>query len=128
MKSLLFFDAMPQANLRAMTGLTFAALLAACDTGPSEAEFVSVCLKEGQTAVNQALSKRMGIDRDAYCKCAAKQARAAVSADGYRWMMLNMQEKKQEARALQAKMSEAEQVNLMKAGLEVFGKCAPGAR
>ena len=43
-------------------------------------------------------------------------------------MMLNMENKKQEARALQAKLSDKEQEGLMKAALEVFGKCAPGAR
>lgn len=107
--------------------LIFATLLAACDSGPSEAEFLAVCLKEGQTAVNQALSKRMGINRDAYCKCTAKQARTAVSTDGYRWMMLNMQNKKEEARALQAKLSDTQQVELMKAAIEVSAKCAPEA-
>ena len=106
--------------------LIFATLLAACDTGPSEAEFLAVCLKEGQTPVNQAISKRMGINRDAYCKCAAKQARTALSADGYRWMMLNMENKKQEARALQAKMNDAQQTELMAAAIEVSAKCATG--
>jgi hypothetical protein len=106
--------------------LVSAALLAACDTGPSEAEFLAVCLKEGQTAVNQAISKRMGIDRDKYCKCAAKEARTALSADGYRWMMLNMENKKTESRALAAKMNEAQQTELMAAALEVSAKCATG--
>ena len=104
----------------------FAAFLAACDSGPSEAEFLAVCLKEGQTPVNQAISKRMGIDRDKYCKCAATQARTALSADGYRWMMLNMENKKEEARALQAKMHDAQQTELMAAAIEVSAKCASG--
>ena len=43
-------------------------------------------------------------------------------------MMFNMENKKEEARALQAKLSDKEQEGLMKAGFEVFGKCAPGAR
>ena len=106
--------------------LVSAAVLAACDTGPSESEFLAVCLKEGQTAVNQALSKRMGIDRDKYCKCTAKQARTVLSAEGYRWMMLNMENKKQEARALQAKMNDAQQTELMAAAIEVSAKCASG--
>lgn len=104
----------------------FATLLSACDTGPSEGEFLAVCLKEGQTAVNQALSKRMGINRDAYCTCTAKQARTALSADGYRWMMLNMQNKKEEARALQAKMNDAQQTELMATAIKVSAKCASG--
>ena len=108
--------------------LLAASLLAACDGGPSESEFLAVCLKEGQTRVNQAIGKQMGVDRNAYCKCAAKELQAAVPAEGRRWMMLNMESKKQEARALQAKLSDKEQEGLMKAALEVFGKCAPGAR
>lgn len=120
--------ALTRPPLRSMTTLIVATLLAACDSGPSEAEFLSVCLKEGQSAVNKALSRQMGIDRDSYCKCAAKEARATLTADGYRWMMLNMQNKKQEARALQAKLSDKDQEDLMKAGFMVFGKCAPGAR
>ena len=119
---------LPPPSLLPLATVLVAALLAACDSGPSQAEFLSVCLKEGQTRVNQAISRQMGIDRDSYCKCAAKEARATVSGDGYRWMMLNMENKKQEARALQAKMSDSEQEGLLKAGLEVFGKCAPGAR
>ena len=113
---------------RKTTALMVAALLAACDSGPSQSEYLAVCLKEGQTRANQALSRQMGVDRDAYCECAAKEVQGAVSAEGRRWMMLNMENKKQEARALQAKLSDKEQEDLMKAGLEVFGKCAPGAR
>ena len=37
-----------------------------------------------------------------------------------------MQNKKEEARALQAKLSDPEQENLMLAALEVVGKCTPG--
>ena len=113
---------------RVTAALVAATLLAACDSGPSESEYLAVCLKEGQTRVNQMLTRQMGVDRDAYCKCAAKEVQAAVSAEGRRWMMLNMENKKQEARALQAKLSGNEQEGLMKAALEVFGKCAPGAR
>ena len=102
-------------------------LVVACDSGPSQAEYLAVCLKEGQTRANQALSRQMGVDRDFYCKCAAKEVQSAVSAEGRRWMMLNMQNKKQEARALQAKLGGKEQEDLMLAALEVLGKCAPGA-
>lgn len=113
---------------RVTAALVAATLLAACDSGPSESEYLAVCLKEGQTRVNQAITKQMGVDRDAYCKCAAKEVRAAVSPEGRRWMMFNMENKKQEARALQAKLSDKEQQGLMAAALQVFGKCAPGAR
>ena len=45
-----------------------AALLAACDSGPSEAEFLAACLKEGERSVaNKALRKEMGVKGDAFC-------------------------------------------------------------
>ena len=75
------------------TALIVATLLAACDSGPSESEYLAVCLKEGQTRVNQAITKQMGVDRDAYCKCAAKEVQAAVSPEGRRWMVLYMENK-----------------------------------
>jgi len=46
-----------------------------------------------------------------------------VSADGYRWMMLDMQGNRQEAATLQAKMTEAERMDVMKAAMTVLGKC-----
>lgn len=110
------------------TALIVATLLTACGSGPSESEYLAVCLKEGQTRVNQAITKQMGVDRDAYCKCAAKEVQTTVSPEGRRWMMFNMENKKQEARALKAKFSDKEQQGLMAAALQVFGKCAPGAR
>ena len=120
-------NAMPERAMHWVAVGIAIALAVACDSGPSQAEYLAVCLKEGQTRANQALSKQMGIDRDSYCKCAAKEVQAAVSAEGRRWMMLNMQNKKQEARALQAKLGGKEQEDLMLAALEVLGKCAPGA-
>jgi hypothetical protein len=113
---------------RVTAALMAATLFAACNSGPGESEYLAVCLKEGQTRVNQAITKQMGVDRDAYCKCAAKEVQAAVSPEGRRWMMFNMENKKEEARALQAKFSDKEQQGLMAAALQVFGKCAPGAR
>jgi len=121
-------NAMPERAMHWVAVGIAIALAAACDSGPSQAEYLAVCLKEGQTRANQALSKQMGVDRDSYCKCAAKEVQSAVSAEGRRWMMLNIENKKQEARALQAKLSDKEQEGLMLAALEVFGKCAPGAR
>ena len=109
-----------------MLAASVASVLLACDSGPSESEYLAVCVKEGQSAANQRLSKAMGINRDTFCKCAAKEAQA-LSADGRRWMLLNMQNKKEEARALQAKLSDSAQENLMKAGFEIVGKCSPGS-
>ena len=86
------------------------ALLAACSSGPSESEFAAACLQEGQ--------------RETFCQCTAKEAKAVVSADGYRWMMLDMQGNRQEAAALEAKMSESDRMDVMKAAMNVLGKCA----
>ena len=108
-----------------MLAASAATLLLACDSGPSESEYLAVCVKEGQTVVNQRLSKSMGINRDTFCKCAAKETQA-LSPDGRRWMLLNMQNKKEEARALQAKLNDAQQTELMAAAIEVSAKCASG--
>ena len=108
-----------------MLAASVASVLLACDLGPSESEYLAVCVKEGQSAANQRLSKAMGINRDTFCKCAAKDAQA-LSADGRRWMLLNMQNKKEEARALQAKLNDAQQTELMAAAIEVSAKCATG--
>lgn len=105
-----------------------AALLAACDSGPSEAEFLAACLKEGERSVaNKALRKEMGVKGDAFCKCAAKEARTTLSADAQRAMILDMQGKKQEASAISSKMSDADQMAFMKGATTIFGKCT-GAR
>jgi hypothetical protein len=103
-----------------------ATLLAACDSGPSESEFVAACLHEGRQGANKAMSNAMGIDRDKFCKCGASQAKANLSADGYRLMVFEMQGKRQEVAALQSKMNDAEKMNVMKAGFEVLGKCVAG--
>jgi len=49
-----------------------------------------------------------------------------MPSDGYRLMVFEMQGKRQEVAALQAKMSDADKMTVMKAGFEVFGKCAGG--
>lgn len=107
-----------------MTIAVMAALIGACSGGPSESEFVTACLKEGQRGVNKAFTREMGINRDTFCKCAAKEARATLSADAQRAMILDMEGKKQEASAISSKMSESQQMAFMKGGIEVFGKCA----
>ncbi len=98
-------------------------LMVACSSGPSESEFAAACMQEGQRGVNMALSREMGIHRDAFCRCTAKEARALVSADGYRWMMLDMQGSRQEAATLQAKMTENDRMEVMKVAMTVLGKC-----
>lgn len=103
------------------------ALLAACDSGPSDADFVAACLKEGQRGANKAMSRELGVDRDKFCQCGAKVARSAMSEKGWRVMVLGMDGgKREELAALQAQMSDAEKMAVMGAGLEVFGKCAGG--
>jgi hypothetical protein len=102
--------------------------IAACDGGPSEAEFVAACMKEGEKGANKALRREMGVKSDAFCKCAATEARSSLSADAQRAMMLDMQGKSQEARAISAKMSDADQMAFMKGGMAVFEKCVGGIR
>jgi len=101
-------------------------LLAACDSGPSESEFVAACLNEGRQGANKAMSRAMGIDRDKFCKCGASQAKASLSPNGYRLMVYEMQGKRQEIASLQSKMTDAAKMDLMKAGFEVLGKCVAG--
>jgi hypothetical protein len=100
------------------------ALIGACSGAPGESEFVTACLEEGQRGVNQAFSREMGINRETFCKCAAQEARATLSADAQRAMILDMQGKKQEAGEISSKMSESEQMAFMKGVAEVFEKCA----
>jgi hypothetical protein len=105
-----------------------ATLSAACDSGPSESEFIAACMKEGQTGANKAMRREMGVKSDVFCKCAATEARSSLSADAQRAMILDMQGKSQEASAISSKMSEADQMAFMKGGMAVFGKCAGGLR
>ena len=111
----------PPKSAHSIAALIACLLLAACDTGPGESEFLSACLKEG--ARQFGIDKGMGISRDAFCKCASKQGKLTLSANGYQWMAFNMAGKRQEAAALQAKMSEAEQAALAMGAIEVVGKC-----
>lgn len=112
---------------RPIAGVAAALLLAACDSGPSDSDFVAACLKEGQRGANQAMSRALGVDGDKFCQCGAKAARAAMSEDGRRLMVWGMEgNKRQEIAALQAKMSDDEKMKVLGAGLEVFGQCAGG--
>jgi hypothetical protein len=103
-----------------------ATLLVACESGPSESEFVAACLNEGRQGANKAMSRAMSIDRDKFCKCGASQARANLSPDGYRLMVFEMQGKRQQVAALQSTMNDTEKMNVMKAGFELLGKCVSG--
>jgi hypothetical protein len=110
-----------------MTIAMMTALIGACSGAPGESDFVTACIEEGQRGVNRAFTKEMGIDRETFCKCAAKEASATLSADAQRAMILDMQGKAQEAGAISSKMSESEQMAFMKGGVEVFEKCARAA-
>jgi hypothetical protein len=101
------------------------ALFIACGGGePSDTEFVEACLKEGQGTASQLLDKELGVTREAFCKCGATVARSALSADGYRAMVLEMQGKGEEARSITSKMSETEQLASVTAASEMLDKCA----
>ena len=111
-----------------VTPVMLATVVAACDSGPSESEFVTACLKEGDRSVaNKALRQEMGVKGDTFCKCVAKEAKASLSADARRAMILDMQGKKQEASAISSKMSDADQMAFMQSAANTFGKCV-GAR
>jgi hypothetical protein len=101
--------------------------IAACGGGPSESEFVSACLAEGQNAVNAAFTRELGVEREAFCKCAGDKAGSSLSTDGQRVMILEMEGKSQEASEISAKMSDSEQQAFAQGALEVFASCAEAA-
>ncbi len=105
-----------------------ATLLAACGRGPSEAEFVAACIKEGETGANKMLRREMGFKSETGCQCMAKEAASSLSADARQSMILNMQGKMQESKAIMAKMSEADKMATMNAALELLKKCAGSGR
>ncbi len=104
-----------------------ATVLAACGRGPSESEFVAACIKEGETGANKMLRREMGFKSETGCQCMAKEA-ASLSADARRSMILNMQGKMQESKAIMAKMSEADKMATMNAALGFLKKCAGSGR
>ena len=93
-------------------------VLTACSAGQSGAGFVEACLREGQGTASQMLDKELGVTRQAFCECGEPIARSSLSTDGYRAMVLDMQGKAEEARAITSKMNESEQT----AAVEVLGK------
>jgi hypothetical protein len=112
------------ARFRNVSVVILAALFAACDAGPSEADFIEACLWEGRQGANKALRREMGVKSDDFCKCAAAGARSSLSADARQAMILDMQGKSQEARQISSKMTDAEQMAFMKNGIAIFGRCA----
>jgi len=98
-------------------------LIAACEGGPSDSEFETACISEGARGANKALRREMGVKSESFCKCVAKEARSQLSAQGRQAMMLDMQGKQQEARAITAKMKDAEQMEFMKGGMAVAQTC-----
>ena len=103
--------------------LMLGALIAACDSGPGESEFIVACMKEGAQGANQSLRREMGVKNDVFCKCAAAEARTSLSADARQAMILDMQGKGVQARAISSKMTDAEQMAFMKGGTAVVEKC-----
>ena len=112
-----------KATLCLLTAFSIVNLIAACSGSPSESDIVAACLKEGETVAQIRRDKQMGVNRDAFCKCAAKEAKTTLTPDGQRATILFMQGKKEESRAITAKMSQTEQENHLKNGLIVAKKC-----
>lgn len=113
-----------------VTVVILAALLAACEGGAGDQEFVAACLEEGERggAANKLLDKELGITREASCKCAEKEARSTLSKDAYRAMVLEMAGKGDDARAISSKMSESQQMSFITGVGAVFEKCLGGPR
>lgn len=102
-----------------------AVLLSACDSGPSDSDFVTACLKEGERGANKGMRREMGIKNgEEFCKCGATAARASLSSDLRHAMVLDMQGKKQEASAITSKMSDTDKMAAIESTMSIFGKCA----
>ena len=89
-------------------------VLAACGSGPSEAEFVQACVASS--------SPQMGVD-EKMCSCAAHEAKSNLPAVSYRAMVLTMQGKKQEAEALLGDMPFEKRAEFGMKQFEILGKC-----
>ena len=113
---------------RSLALLALAALVAGCDSGPSESEIVTACLQEGARGANKALRREMGIKAEEFCRCAAAEARSSLSVDGRRVLVLDMQGRRGEAREIASKMNEPDQAALMQGTLKVVEKCMLSGR
>ncbi len=100
------------------------ALVAACDSGPSDSDFITACLAEGERGANKMMRREMGIKGEDFCKCGAKEARSAMSPQARQAMVFGMQGKKAEAHAIGEKMSPQEQEAFMKGTMTLFNACA----
>lgn len=98
--------------------LVLVSLLTACGGGADESELFEACLAEGRRGINSA-----GMDRDSFCKCAAQEAKAILSPDAQRAMVLEMSGKRADARAITSKMAEPEQKAAVEGTLTVLDKC-----
>lgn len=104
------------------------ALVAACDSGPSDSEFVTACIAEGERGANKMMRREMGVKDEDFCKCGAREARSALSPQARQAMILGMLGKKAEAHAIGEKMSAQEQEAFMKGTMTIFSACAAKAR
>jgi hypothetical protein len=104
------------------------ALVTACDSGPSDSEFVTACIAEGKLGANKMMRREMGVKDEDFCKCGAREARTALSPVARQAMVVGMQGKKAEAHAIGEKMREKDQEAFMKGAMEIFGKCAGKVR
>lgn len=103
--------------------VALAALVAGCDAGPSDSEFETACLSEGARGANKAMRREMGITGEAFCKCVTKEARTHLPAEGRQAIMLDMSGRPQEAHAITAKLSDADQAAMMKGAMTVLQTC-----
>ena len=114
-----------QLSRRNVAAALVIALVAACgDSGPSDSEFITACLAEGERGANKMMRREMGVKGEDFCKCGAKEARSAFSPQARQAMVLGMQGKKAEAHAIGEKMSAQEQDAFMKGTMTIFTACA----
>lgn len=104
------------------------ALAAGCDSGPSDSEFVTACLAEGERGANKMMRRDMGIKAEDFCNCGAREARSAFTPQARQAMVLGMQGKKAEAHAIGEKMSPQEQDAFMKGTMTLFDACVGKTR
>jgi hypothetical protein len=114
-----------QLSRRNVAAALVIALVAACgDSGPSDSEFITACLAEGERGANKMMRREMGVKGEDFCKCGAKEARSAMSPQARQAMVFGMQGKKAEAHAIGEKMSPQEQDAFMKGTMTLFTACA----
>lgn len=110
--------------LAVVAGMT----LTACDSGPSESEFIAACMQEGARGANQAMRREMGVKPEAFCRCAATEAKANLPAEVRQALVLDMQGKTVEARAISSKLKEADQMAMMQGTMKMLETCMRTAR